>query len=63
MQRVYKENEWGKVSKRIVTDRQNTPFKLMFGESLVVILLSFESTKYLTIEDKMKPSYKTDKRH
>ena len=26
----------------------------MFGESLVVILLSFESTKYLTIEDKMK---------
>ena len=54
MQRVYKENEWGKVSKRIVTDRQNTPFKLMFGESPVVILLSFESTKYLTIEDKMK---------
>ena len=26
----------------------------MFGESLVVIPLSFESTKYLTIEDKMK---------
>ena len=35
-------------------DRQNTPFELMFGESLVAILLSFESTKYLTIEDKMK---------
>ena len=44
-------------------DRQNTPFELMFGESLVAILLSFESTKYLTIEDKMKPSYETDKRH
>ena len=26
----------------------------MFGESLVAILLSFESTKYTTIEDKMK---------
>ena len=26
----------------------------MFGESLVAILLSFESTKYPTIEDKMK---------
>ena len=35
-------------------DRQNTPFELMFGESPVVILLSFESTKYPTIEDKMK---------
>ena len=35
-------------------DRQNTPFKLMFGESLVAIPLSFESTKYPTIEDKMK---------
>ena len=35
-------------------DRQNTPFKFMFGESPVVIPLSFESTKYLTIEDKMK---------
>ena len=35
-------------------DRQNTPFELMFGESLVAIPLSFESTKYLTIEDKMK---------
>ena len=35
-------------------DRQNTPFELMFGESPVVILLSFESTKYLTIEDKDK---------
>ena len=35
-------------------DRQNTPFELMFGESPVAILLSFESTKYLTIEDKMK---------
>ena len=35
-------------------DRQNIPFELMFGESPVAILLSFESTKYLTIEDKMK---------
>ena len=35
-------------------DRQNTPFELMFGESLVVVSLSFESTKYLTIEDNMK---------
>ena len=35
-------------------DKQNTPFKPMFGESPVAILLSFESTKYLTIEDKMK---------
>ena len=35
-------------------DRQNTPFKLMFGESPVAIPLSFESTKYPTIEDKMK---------
>ena len=35
-------------------DRQNTPFELMFGESPVAIPLSFESTKYLTIEDKMK---------
>ena len=35
-------------------DRQNTPFELMFGESPVVIPLSFESTKYPTIEDKMK---------
>ena len=35
-------------------DRQNTPFELMFGESPVAILLSFESTKYPTIEDKMK---------
>ena len=35
-------------------DRQNTPFKLMFEESPVAIPLSFESTKYLTIEDKMK---------
>ena len=30
-------------------DRQNTPFELMFRESLVVIPLAFESTKYLTI--------------
>ena len=35
-------------------DRQNTPFELMFGESPVAIPLSFESTKYLTIEDRMK---------
>ena len=35
-------------------DRQNTPFELMFRESPVAIPLSFESTKYPTIEDKMK---------
>ena len=35
-------------------DRQNTPFELMFGESPVAIPLSFENTKYPTIEDKMK---------
>ena len=35
-------------------DRQNTPFELMFGESPVAIPLSFENTKYPTLEDKMK---------
>ena len=35
-------------------DRQNTPFELMFGESPVAIPLSFENTKYPTMEDKMK---------
>ena len=35
-------------------DRPNTPFKLMFGESPIAIPLSFESTKYPTMEDKMK---------
>ena len=35
-------------------DRQNTPFKLMFGDSPVAIPLSFENTKYPAIEDKMK---------
>ena len=35
-------------------DRPNTPFKLMFGESTIAIPLSFESTKYPMIEDKMR---------
>ena len=34
-------------------NRQNTPFKLMFGESMVAIPLSFENTKYSSIEEKM----------
>ena len=34
-------------------DRQNTPFELMFGESPVAIPLSFENTKYPSIEEKM----------
>ena len=34
-------------------DRQNTPFELMFGESPIAIPLSFETTKYPTIEEKM----------
>ena len=35
-------------------DRQNTPFKLMLGITPVAIPLSFENTKYLTIEERMK---------
>jgi hypothetical protein len=35
-------------------DRTQTPFELMFGESPIAIPLSFESTKYPAIEDKMK---------
>ena len=35
-------------------DRQHTPFELMFGESPIAIPLSFESTNYPTMEDKMK---------
>ena len=35
-------------------DRQHTPFELMFGESPVAIPLSFENTKYPTMEDKMR---------
>ena len=34
-------------------DRLQTPFELMFRESPLAIPLSFESTKYLTIEEKM----------
>ena len=34
-------------------DRQKTPFELMFGDSPVAIPLSFENTKYPSIEDKM----------
>ena len=35
-------------------DRLQTPFELMFGKSPIAIPLSFESTKYPTMEDKMK---------
>jgi hypothetical protein len=35
-------------------DRQHTPFELMFGESPIAIPLSFENTKYPSIDDKMK---------
>ena len=35
-------------------DRQQTPFKLTFGESPIAIPLTFESTKYPTVENKMK---------
>jgi len=35
-------------------DRQNTPFELMFGETPIAIPLSFENTKYPTMEDKVK---------
>jgi hypothetical protein len=34
-------------------DRQHTPFELMFGESPVAIPLSFENTKYPSMEEKM----------
>ena len=36
------------------TDRQHTPFELMFGESPLAIPLSFERTKYPAIRDMMK---------
>jgi hypothetical protein len=35
-------------------DRQKTPFELMFGDSPIAIPLSFENTKFPTVEDKMK---------
>ena len=35
-------------------DRQNTPFELMLGITPVAIPLSFENTKYPTIEERMK---------
>ena len=35
-------------------DGQHTPFELMFGESPIAIPLSFENTKYPSMEDKMK---------
>ena len=35
-------------------DRTQTPFELMFGESPIAIPLTFETTKYPTMEDKMK---------
>jgi hypothetical protein len=35
-------------------DRQHTPFELMFRKSPMAIPLTFESTKYPTMEDKMK---------
>ena len=35
-------------------DRTNTPFELMFGESPIAIPLSFENTKYPSIQEKME---------
>ena len=35
-------------------DRMQTPFELMFGEPPIAIPLAFETTKYPTMEDKMK---------
>jgi hypothetical protein len=35
-------------------DRQKTPFELMFGDTPIAIPLSFENTKFPTIEDKMR---------
>ena len=35
-------------------DRLQTPFEFMFGESPIAIPLSFESTKYPNMEEKMK---------
>ena len=35
------------------TDRQKTPFELMFGESPIAIPLSFENTKFPAVEDRM----------
>ena len=35
-------------------ERQKTLFKLMFGDSLIAVPHSFENTKFLMIEDKMK---------
>ena len=35
-------------------DRLQTQFELMFGESPIAITLSFESTKYPNMEEKMK---------
>src|ERR1700728_3731798 len=34
-------------------DRKHTPFELMFGESPIAIPLSFENTKYPSIEERM----------
>jgi hypothetical protein len=39
-------------------DRQNTPFELMFGESPIAIPLSFENTKYPSIEEKMETLFR-----
>jgi transposase InsO family protein len=36
------------------TDRLQTPFELMFGESPIAIPVTFESMKYPTMEDKMR---------
>ena len=35
-------------------DRTQTPFELMFRESLIAIPLTFKTTKYPTMEDKLK---------
>ena len=54
--------EWSKMlatlefthNNRRHADRQNTPFELMLGITPVAIPLSFENTKYPTIEERMK---------
>ena len=35
-------------------ERQKTPFELMFGDSPIAVPHSFENSKFLMIEDKMK---------
>jgi hypothetical protein len=35
-------------------DRPNTPFELILGDTPIAVPLSFENTKFPTIEEKMK---------